>query len=248
MVDNYTVSESYTLPSKGLIYDKPINPNIELRSMTTREEMRRMSPSKTPYKALSDIIEQCIVNKPDIHVYDMCIGDYEFLLHKLRIISYGADYKQQTVCPYCGALKESTIDLDTLKIIPFDEKEFNELRTVELERCKKTVRLKFETPRMLDEIEAHKKDYAKADFDPTILLTLEQIIDTVDNQKLSYGDLENFINSLPVKDLNRLRNRIEKLNRKVGLDTEVKCSCDQCGGDYSTFFRYQPEFFRPVED
>ena len=35
MNSNYTINESYILPSKGKIYEKEIDPNITLRSMTT---------------------------------------------------------------------------------------------------------------------------------------------------------------------------------------------------------------------
>ena len=58
---NYTIVESYELPSKGLIYDTKIEPHVELRSMTTREEMRRLAPSNTPLKVLSEIIETCMI-------------------------------------------------------------------------------------------------------------------------------------------------------------------------------------------
>ena len=109
---NYTIAEGYTLPSKGKIYtEKMVNPHIELRSMTGREEMRRLSPSSTPLKTLADIIEDCCVEKPAIHVYDMSLGDYEFLLHKLRIVTYGEDYKVALRCPDCGELIEAVTKL-----------------------------------------------------------------------------------------------------------------------------------------
>ena len=61
---NATIFESFTLPSKGLIYNKEIDPHVTLRSMTTMEEMKRLSPSDTPYKVMSDIIEACMQEKP----------------------------------------------------------------------------------------------------------------------------------------------------------------------------------------
>jgi hypothetical protein len=65
----------------GLVYDKPINPVFKIRSMTTEEEMRRLAHTERPYKLLCDIIEECIVgDKPGISVYDMCLGDYQYLL------------------------------------------------------------------------------------------------------------------------------------------------------------------------
>ena len=55
-----SIKETFTLPSKGLVYDEKINPNITLRSMTTMEEMKRLSPSDLEYKTISEIIDDCI--------------------------------------------------------------------------------------------------------------------------------------------------------------------------------------------
>ena len=50
MDKNYTIAESYELPSKGLIYEGNVKTELRLRSMTTMEEMRRQSPSNRPLK------------------------------------------------------------------------------------------------------------------------------------------------------------------------------------------------------
>ena len=71
--NDFTIMEGYELPSKGKIYvEKTVNPHVELRSMTAREEMRRLSPSSTPLKTLADIIEDCCIEKPAIHVLLDC--------------------------------------------------------------------------------------------------------------------------------------------------------------------------------
>ena len=38
--NDYTIMEGYELPSKGKIYSENVNPHIELRSMTARDEMK----------------------------------------------------------------------------------------------------------------------------------------------------------------------------------------------------------------
>ena len=112
---NYTIAEEFTLPSKGLIYETKINPVIKLRSMTARDEMKRLAPSATPLKTLAEIIEGCIVSeKLPIKVYDLANSDYEFLLHKLRTVTYGPDYKVYLKCPECGENVETIFKLDNL--------------------------------------------------------------------------------------------------------------------------------------
>ena len=255
MAETFTVKETFTLPSKGKIYDKPVAANIELRSMNTREEMLRQSSTDRPYKLLADIIEGCIVGeKPQIKVYDMCIGDYEFLLHKLRVVTYGPEYKMTVQCPnpVCNHIETRVFNLDDLTVLDFDPEEYDHLRNIELPRTHKLVRLKIETPRMLDDIEADIKNFKKRNktvtFDPRRLITLKTLIDTVDGNKYSDEQLETFITELPAKDSQALINRIDKLNGKVGLDTSFTYECSQCGYDATTFFRFGQEFFGPTDD
>ena len=140
---DYTIMEGYELPSKGKIYTENVNPHIELRSMTARDEMKRLSPSSTPLKTLADIIEGCCIEAPAVHVYDMSLGDYEFLLHKLRIVTYGEDYKVALRCPECGEVIEAVTKLDQLGVKEYNEDEVKELQTFTLPKSNRLVTLNF---------------------------------------------------------------------------------------------------------
>lgn len=247
---NYTIAEGVELPSKGLIYDKKIEPHIELRSLSGRDELKRQSPSSMPLKILADIIEGCMLEKPPIHVYDMCIGDYEYLLHRLRVTTYGNEYKMTVQCPHCGEYVDALADLDTLDVLEFDPAEYEELRNLTLPKSGKLVTLKIHTPRILDEIELKTKEmrrkYKDADIDFNTLATLMATIDTVDGVKLSVVDLEKFINKLPAADMIKILNTKDKLNSLIGLDASIIVDCPRCGEPISTFFRFGQEFFRPT--
>ena len=94
MPENYAIFEEGTLPSLGKVYGGlKVNPDFKIRSMTTEEEMRRLSHSDRPLKVICDIIDDCLIDKPfEISSYDMCLGDYQYLLHKLRVATYGPQY------------------------------------------------------------------------------------------------------------------------------------------------------------
>lgn len=250
-----TIQEGYVLPSGGKIYEKPVNPQIELRSMTVREEMKRLSPSNNEFKKMSEIIEACIVGeKPAVRVYDMCLGDYEYLLHKLRVVSHGNKYKMSVVCPNCGEVVDSEIDLDSLKTREFNLGEFRDLMKVHLDDADKDITLKFQTPRILDSIATREAEMKKraseyVDVDYNLLATLEYAIDMVEGTPLSFTDKTTFIYGLSVKDMNKILNRLQTLNRKVGLDTDrIAITCKKCNYEILTFFRYQSEFFRPQDN
>ena len=247
---NYTIMEGYELPSKGKIYDTEVNPHIELRSMTARDEMKRLSPSTTPLKTLSDIIEGCCIEKPSIHVYDMCIGDYEYLLHKLRIVTYGEKYKLANRCPHCLGATEGTMNLGDLFLKDFDEEQYNSIKTFELPASHKIVKLKNQTPRLAEEIEAaakeKKRKFKGVELDFDILCKITHSIDTIDEVKYNQFDLEQIVNNLSALDMQKLLNNIEALGQAIGIDTVFETTCSKCGEDFLTFFRYGPEFFRPT--
>ena len=246
---DYTIMEGYEIPSKGKIYSENVNPHIELRSMTARDEMKRLSPSSTPLKTLADIIEGCCVEKPVIHVYDMSLGDYEFLLHKLRIVTYGEDYKVALRCSECGEMIETVAKLDQLSVKEFDEEAINSLQTFSLPQSGRIISLNFLSPRRVEEMEVKVKDmkrrYKTATIDFETLVKVICNIDLVDGEKKTEHELEQLITNLPARDLQKILNNIDKLNQQIGLDNILYLTCPKCGEEVTTFFRFGPEFFRP---
>lgn len=249
-MSDYIIAEDYTLPSEGKVYDKKINPHIKLRSMTTREEMKRLNKSDRVYKNLCDVIDDCLVDKPGISCYDMCLGDYQFLLHKIRIVTYGANYKTSTVCPYCGCTNERTINLEDLDVNRYSE-EFNKYIEFDLPKTGKHIKLKLQTPRMLDDVDSKAAEIRKKrqqQGEPAFLLSLQSMIDTVDGQKLNVIQMEDFVSALPMLDAQYILKYSEKLNDIVGVDTRVQDTCDVCGLEYVSSFRITSEFFGPSID
>lgn len=248
MKETVTIQESYTLPSKGKLYDVEFNPTVTLRSMTTAEEMKRLSYSTSEYKLLSEIIDDCILEDLPISVYDMCLGDYQFLLHKLRTVTYGPDYRMVITCPNCNETTFSNVNLDDIPVYEYDES-LNEARELILPLSKTKIQLSFQTPRMLDNIKERAKEQKRkskaSGLNYEILYTAMSLISKVDGVSLDDIRLEEFVRKLPLKELALIIQEGDKLNRKVGLDTSVIAKCENCGYEVITQFRFQSEFFGP---
>ena len=244
------IFEKFTLPSKGLIYEKPIIPTVSLRSMTTLEEMRRLTPSDTPYKAMSDIIETCMETPPSIHVYNMSLSDYQFLLHKLRIVTYGTEYKMLVKCKSCGEVHETVADLDTLPLSEWNDS-IIDMMNITLPRSNHEIQLRFQTPRDLDIINFKNnemKKRTKQPIDYSILYTLMSLIAKVDGRTLSEIELEEFVKNLQNKDANYLLNKSTALNNLIGLENKIEVTCEKCGAKSMVPFRLTSEFFGPTTD
>ena len=251
-MQDYTIGESYTLPSLGKVYSREVKPEIKIRSMTTEEEMKRVASVDYPYKNMSEIIDDCLVEKPGISAYDMCIGDYQFLLHKLRVVTYGSDYTTVNKCIYCGSDTTKVIDLEDLEVLEYTE-DFEKYREFDLPKSKKHIRLRVQTPRMLDEVsERVKKVKRKAkgqlEFDPTLIYTIAALIEEIDGQRPDVVKTEEWIRTLPMADTNTIIQYAEKMNESIGIDASLDCTCDVCGLTYHTVMQTTSEFFRPVLD
>ena len=251
MSQDYTLTGTYTLPSLGKVYgDKKINPEITLRSMTTEEEMKRLNPSDKPYKVMADIIDACMIEKPGISSYDMCIGDYQFLLHKLRIVTYGSSYPLASTCPWCGSTNTDKINLEQMEVLTYSE-ELSKYNELDLPITKHHITLKMQTPRMLDDISVRAKEIRKKSStagDPAFLLTVEALIDTVDGEQVDVIKKAEFARKLPMMDTNYIVAYAQKLTEGIGLNTTLDNKCDVCGLDYQSSFRTTSEFFRPTLD
>lgn len=243
-----SIYEKFILPSNGKIYDTEINPNITLRSMTTLEEMKRLSPTDMPYKTMSDIIQGCMQETPELPVYEMSLGDYQYLLHKLRIVTYGPEYKMSIKCSECGKVSDSIADLESLPISDWDPT-IVEHQIITLPKTKHQIELKFQTPADLDMISYKAKETkkrTKQNIDYTILYSIVSLIKKVDGAVLNSIDLEEFVKQLPNMDANFIVNKASEFNRKVGLDNRITVKCSECGAEMEVPFRITSEFFGPT--
>lgn len=251
-MNNYSIAEEYTLPSLGKVYSKNVNPNFKLRSMTTQDEMKRLAPSDNQYKNLCEIIDDCLLTDVGISSYDMCIADYQFLLMKLRIVTYGASYKTTSTCPYCGIINEITHDLNSLEVKVCDIEEVKKYLEFDLPVSKHHVKITLQTPRMLDEIQKQNKELKRKSngkaSDATFLYTLMSLITTIDNDIMDPIKKEDFINNLPMMDTNYIMKHAQKLVESFGINQEISNGCGLCGLDYKSSFRVTKEFFGPSID
>lgn len=247
-MDNFTIAEYFTLPSQGLVYDKQVAPEVHLSSMTTRHEMQRLAFSKSPNKPMCDILDDCLIDDIGISAYDMCSGDYQFLLFKLRIVTYGKDIVIEDTCPHCGEISEVTIDLNTLENNSNIE-DFKKYQKFTLPKTGKEITLNYQTPRMLDDIIKSMEDYSDRTkmnvVDQSLAFAIQGMVKEVDGVVPDPILFEEWVKNLPMMDTNTITAYAEKMDRAIGVNTELEIKCDRCGGTHKTQFKPGPDFFRP---
>lgn len=250
-MNNITIEEQFKLPSNGQVYTTQINPIIHLRSMTTAEEMRRLQPSDSPYWTMCSIIDDCGAKDSGISSYDMCLGDYQYLLYMLRIVTHGSQYQIINTCPYCKSENRESVPLDELDILEYTT-DLDKYKEFDLPKSGKHIQLRVQTPRMLDQIQERVSDVRRKSksqkVDNTLLYTLTSLIAKIDGQVPDPIELEKWITELPMADTNTILQYSDKFNQSIGIDTEVICTCPVCLLTYTSKLKTTAEFFRPSLD
>lgn len=247
---NYTISETYTLPSLGKVYDRAINPEVRLRSMTTLDEMKRLSKTDKQYQIMAEILDDCLIDDLGMSSYDLCFGDFQFLIHKLRVVTYGPEYPLQSKCPNCLSVLDDVINLDDLQVLEYTE-DIGKYFEFDLPITKKHIKIRMQTPRMMDNVAAltkAEKRRNKSSVDSAFLFTLESLIDEIDYKKPTTIEVEEFVKNLPMLDTQHIVARGKKLNEAIGLDLTLLNKCEVCGTEFASSFRTTSEFFGPTID
>ena len=241
------VAETIVLPSHGKIYEEEVNPEIVLSSMTTKHEMLRLSSNENSQRLMADIIDDCIQTDVGISAYDMCLADYQFLMLKLREVTFGNDYNMTVICPYCSARTDVDMDLDDLEIREFTDESL-EYSEIELPVSGDTIALTLQTPRMIDTInkqvkQAQRKTHTREN--QNILYTMLNSIIAKNGEKFNTIAEEQWLRNLPLADTNYIMDAIDKLNSSFGIVMAVDTTCNVCGEDIVVPFLVNGSFFRP---
>lgn len=250
-MNNITIQEQFKLPSNGLVYQTKVNPIVHLRSMTTAEEMRRLQPSDSPYWTICSIIDDCGALDSGISSYDMCLGDYQYLLYMLRVVTHGSNYQIVNNCPYCKSETKETVLLDELDVLEYTS-DLDKYKEFDLPKSGSHIQLRVQTPRMLDQIAERVSDVRRksksSKVDNTLLYTLTSLIAKIDGQQPDPIDLEKWVAELPMADTNTILQYSDKFNSSIGIDTEIISTCPVCMLTYTSKLKTTSEFFRPSLD
>lgn len=243
------IHETHDLPSRGIVYGDIIPGQVTLRAMSTLEEKMRLAG--TGMSIIPSIIKRCITSPVGIDTFRMKLFDIEYLMYKLRIVTYGPDYKITLACPYCGESFDVTVDLDSIPVneVPDDFKEPFEIGPlpisgdiieskilcindyIEIEKEAKRIRNKF-------------PDY---EGDPEFIVGLEKRILTVNGEDLQRtGKLRRYVENMHARDLRFFSSKYDKISSGYGMDLSMLDICPRCGKDVEYTLPVTDEFFRPT--
>lgn len=173
-------------------------------------------------EALDYVIKQAIIEPEEIDLDSLATEDKTYILHALRVLTFGSEVEQTLRCPFCGKVHDYVINYDdfALNKIPSDYLTHGSIAEIAGKAIERTI----PTIHKLETIRNFKEQMKISDHDDYILL-LMGYINTVDNKKLSPLDLRDFLINLPGRDLVKVEKHVDV---KYGFDTTFTVECESC--------------------
>lgn len=131
----------FTLPIGYTDAEGMTHRQVVLRKMTGREEaiLADRKYQRNGGKLVTELLHSCIVRLGELEqngrgpITELYSADRNFLLLKLRSITFGPELEATYACPGCGETMHATEDLDELPVRTVPEGESQEDVAVELE-------------------------------------------------------------------------------------------------------------------
>lgn len=215
------------LPSKGLLYDKEIQWQNQLKAPRLRD--KGLADSTRKLKLQAGILDSTLVQPLGISAYDLHVIDYIYLNMRQRQLSKGsAPYRILVRCKKCEKIHRVPIDLSQLEVVTLKDKPNYTITTMDGDEVVFT----FTTPRILDDLIDNAKAFREEYEDTTLSLDylqtqeyLRLIIKSVNGQKITYAQMTNFIENLYMDDSKEILERSRTGDFGVQFIQSFQCDC-----------------------
>jgi hypothetical protein len=250
MARRVAIQEKYTIPSGGKIYkDENIPAEFTLRAMTTMEEKLRLSASGG--QILPELVKSCVVSPEKVDTKTLKLFDLEFLIYKLRIVTYGPEYKIQVGCNKCGRIFDNTVDLDKLpvKSLPDEFEEPFIIGPLPVSGDKLSCRLlsSHDFENISNDCNHLIEKFPKYIGDPSMIIDWDYKIVSKNGEPVkSTLDTQKYIESMHARDFQYLDSKYKQVADGFGLDLNCTAVCPHCGEEVHYVLPVNDEFFRPT--
>lgn len=249
-VSNIKSSETYTLPSKGLLYNETDNipSSITLRRMTTKEDKMRLR-NQSEDKIRRDILQACILDK-DVDAGKLKLMDANFLLFRLRSLSLLEDtYKVSCFCPACATSFIHEVNLAEIPVDYITKTKLSNLK-VTLPISGQTVEFKYPSLDNFittgEDLRAYYDRFPEADkAEAVYTASMIVYVDKVNNTKLMKEEVEQWLDELDIIDSRAIKQSIETLDSLYGFVEQIKTKCPKCGNEVKHGLPITNELFDP---
>lgn len=234
------------LPSKGKFYENELD-TIVFRNLDTDDEQKIYGSSSGT--TIDSVLTNCIVSPKGLDVNDLVPADKFFYMVKLRVHTYGSDYKQPYFCPLCNHEGQVTIDLDedtTVVELPEDYKLPIKIKTPV---GKDTLELRVLTQAQINSIRKRAEKMVQRLHDSVsskeivFKLRLAKQIVSINDEEVDSFDAEKYVSELHARDRAYIDSAFKAI--KFGYESTITVTCPNCKREIVIPFEMTGEFFDP---
>ena len=254
--------EQHKLPSNGMLEGVPRE--VTIQNMTTAEEKMLIGSSEELYDTL---ITKCVTEPENFDFDSLILADQQFLLIRIRSMSYGSEYPYSYRCPNCGQIHEYMLDLDSFETTYLEDGFTEPYARIPLPVSKDIVGLRLPRVSDINSIETktrrHMKKNPQAQGDIGYIFNLMANISEIEldgdktgpklcnvpirgdmTKYMSEHQLQDYVENLHVRDAAMIKNTVAKQNNAVGMDRTVYEVCPNCQSDIEFTWNITSDFFR----
>lgn len=245
-INRIAIQEDHNIPGYHL-YGGRVPEKFTLRAMTTVEEKLRLSSNG--FDTIPRLIKACTVSPSDIDIGDLKMFDVQFLMYKLRTVTYGSDYKVSLKCPHCGEDINTVVDLDSISVTPAEDIE--EPFTIgplpvsgDVLECRiLTVNDYSDIARESKRIKNKNPNYVG---DPEFIQTYIKKITRINGEDVKPYNIQKYVEEMNARDMRYFDTKYSKFADGLGMDTVLTEVCPKCSKDFMYGLPITEEFFRPT--
>jgi hypothetical protein len=215
------------LPSRGKAYIQSTG-SVEIRPFTYEDErlLRSLKGNQAATTAIASLIERCVKG---LDYPSMTLEDKNYILFKLREISYGDQYTIEAECGECNAKNRLSVNISQVGV-SYAPDDYKEPMSVVLPDSEQEV--VFVTPRCQHE---------------QFLTDLGEFTDNMWQLMISVGEYKDerikqeFLKATTVRDVSFLREAI--LKERYGMQKQMSYECAGCGAVNDSIIPFNESFF-----
>lgn len=238
------LTETVFLPSKGLI---PGVPKKVVIKAIQRKDKKKILMSETDNILLS-LLQASIVSPENFNVYNLLPFESTYLLYRLRVLTYGANHIFKEKCPYCNALNDVEMDLNSIPVEELPD-DFKITFDIQLPVSGDILTCKLLTEGETISLNKQAKELKSNTNNSTIemdILWESRIIAINGNDKLAPIEKTQYLDEMNDYDSEYFMEYYFDCEGDYGLQSKLNYICDKCGEKVESNMPNIYTFFRPT--
>lgn len=256
-LEGRSLIEEVTLPSRGVRYaGKLPGGTVRCGGITLKEEKILAGNASNSERKVNLILQNCVDLGSQMTHAELTVSDRQFLLFKVRQISYGPLYGWNHQCPNCKKSFRVEVDLRKFKTKLLED---TDIEPFFVELPIRGDRVGLRTLRGSDE-EAISQFVAGAinamggnldkDGDPAYYHRLAMSVESVNGEPItSLPKALQYLTSTPLESADSFTIRDALDTNDSGIDMKIEITCAYCGNyEADAGVPLSAEFFRPTAE